>query len=533
MTILEALVKLRDDLKTWVTNNLNVLNSKIEEKTIPIDVDLSSTSTNPVQNKTITEEFSSLKQEIKNFESFSGDYNDLTNAPNISNDFSNNLIVADNNGNIVLKVDENGLNTTDVNVDGVSIKEKIPIWDSCVDQEDSFSGDYNDLTNKPNIEDNSSGDLIVVDNDDNIILQVNDTGLTTTDVKIGEISIKEKAEEWDNKSDFSGEYEDLVGAPGIVEDGGGNLVVTDEDDNIILQVDENGLTTTDVKIDEVSIKQKAEEWDKKSDFSGDYNDLTNKPEQFSGDYNDLTNKPELFSGDYNDLENIPTIEITNDYNDLINAPPIDNVEEDALYVIDIEGNVGFKVDSTGTHTTSLILNGVDINSMLNNVTFSQTLTSGTQIGVITIGNNEYIIYAPTNAETATTLATARTFRTNLASTSTASFNGSKNVTPGVTGVLGVANGGTGNSSVDTAPTESSTKMVTSGGVYTALTGKANSSHNQSASTITSGTLAIARGGTGVTSHTDTNYTSARYRASTLNNSQTTPTTNGVIAWEYE
>ena len=48
-----------------------------------------------------------------------------------------------------------------------------------------------------------------------------------------------------------------------------------------------------------------------------------------------------------------------------------------------------------------------------------------------------------NATTATTLATARTFRTNLASTSTASFNGSANVTPGVTGTLATGNGGTG------------------------------------------------------------------------------------------
>ncbi len=44
---------------------------------------------------------------------------------------------------------------------------------------------------------------------------------------------------------------------------------------------------------------------------------------------------------------------------------------------------------------------------------------------------------------AATLTTARTFQTNLASTSTASFNGSANVTPGVTGTLPVANGGTG------------------------------------------------------------------------------------------
>jgi hypothetical protein len=44
---------------------------------------------------------------------------------------------------------------------------------------------------------------------------------------------------------------------------------------------------------------------------------------------------------------------------------------------------------------------------------------------------------------AATLTTSRTFQTNLASTSTASFNGSANVTPGVTGTLGVGNGGTG------------------------------------------------------------------------------------------
>ena len=47
------------------------------------------------------------------------------------------------------------------------------------------------------------------------------------------------------------------------------------------------------------------------------------------------------------------------------------------------------------------------------------------------------------ATSATKLATARTIRTNLGSTSTVSFDGSANVTPGVTGTLPVANGGTG------------------------------------------------------------------------------------------
>ena len=42
-------------------------------------------------------------------------------------------------------------------------------------------------------------------------------------------------------------------------------------------------------------------------FNGDYNNLINKPILFSGNYNDLTNKPTLFSGDYDDLTNKPTI----------------------------------------------------------------------------------------------------------------------------------------------------------------------------------------------------------------------------------
>lgn len=47
------------------------------------------------------------------------------------------------------------------------------------------------------------------------------------------------------------------------------------------------------------------------------------------------------------------------------------------------------------------------------------------------------------ADAAVKLQTARTIRTNLASTSAASFDGRANVTPGVTGTLPIANGGTG------------------------------------------------------------------------------------------
>lgn len=75
------------------------------------------------------------------------------------------------------------------------------------------------------------------------------------------------------------------------------------------------------------------------------------------------------------------------------------------------------------------------------------------------------------------------------------------------GTLPVARGGTGNTSVDTTPTSGSTKMVTSGGVYTALAGKADSSHTQAASTITAGTFSA----TGVKAKSGTDYSTARVR----------------------
>ena len=62
------------------------------------------------------------------------------------------------------------------------------------------------------------------------------------------------------------------------------------------------------------------------------------------------------------------------------------------------------------------------------------------------GYEEYAAATATNAlhaDEADVLSTARTIRTNLASTAAASFDGSADVTPGVTGTLPLANGGTG------------------------------------------------------------------------------------------
>ena len=57
--------------------------------------------------------------------------------------------------------------------------------------------------------------------------------------------------------------------------------------------------------------------------SGSYSDLLGKPVLFSGSYTDLTGKPALFSGSYADLTSKPTfatIATSGSYNDLLNKP---------------------------------------------------------------------------------------------------------------------------------------------------------------------------------------------------------------------
>ena len=66
------------------------------------------------------------------------------------------------------------------------------------------------------------------------------------------------------------------------------------------------------------------------------------------------------------------------------------------------------------------------------------------------------------AAKATILATARTIQTNLGSTSSASFNGSANITPGVTGTLPVARGGTGQTSNSPAVTTTAYRAIYAG-----------------------------------------------------------------------
>lgn len=110
------------------------------------------------------------------------------------------------------------------------------------------------------------------------------------------------------------------------------------------------------------------------------------------------------------------------------------------------------------------------------------------------GNNDDFLRGDGKWGLPAKLATARTIRTNLASTSTASFDGSANISPGVTGILPVANGGTGNDDGTVA------KLTTARTFICNLESTTAGSFNGSANVTlgVSGELPIARGGTGRT-----------------------------------
>jgi hypothetical protein len=70
-------------------------------------------------------------------------------------------------------------------------------------------------------------------------------------------------------------------------------------------------------------------------FSGIYKDLINKPNfssvAFSGNYNDLLNRPTLFSGDYNKLSNIPIKFKTDWKSNIVNKPNFHTVSYTGLF----------------------------------------------------------------------------------------------------------------------------------------------------------------------------------------------------------
>lgn len=167
------------------------------------------------------------------------------------------------------------------------------------------------------------------------------------------------------------------------------------------------------------------------------------------------------------------------------------------------------VDGTKTVQISDVASGTDLTALTSRVTTEENKVNSIEQGgtAATTASQARINLsaAASGANTditsitgsAAKLTTARTVQTNLASTAPASFNGSANITPGVSGILPIANGGTGNA---TGLAASATQLATARTFQTNLASTSAASFNGTASVTpgVTGTLAIGNGGTGAT-----------------------------------
>ena len=101
---------------------------------------------------------------------------------------------------------------------------------------------------------------------------------------------------------------------------------------------------------------------------------------------------------------------------------------------------GFNGSANNTNTTTVTkINGTSLAGLATGILKNTTTTGVPSIAVAA----DFPTLNQNTTGSAATLTTGRTVQTNLASTSSATFDGSANITPGVTGTLPVGNGGTG------------------------------------------------------------------------------------------
>ena len=235
---------------------------------------------------------------------FSGSYNDLTDkpsipAPQVNSDWNSNSGVSQ-----ILNKPTLATVATSGDYDDLTNKPTIPDPQVQADWTESDSTKASYIKNKPSLpsaqiqsdwNQTNTGEVDYIKNKPtNVSAFNNDAGYST----------------------FSGDYDDLTDKPSIptktsdlTNDSG---FLTTETDPIFTASPAHGISAADITA-----------WNGKSDFSGSYNDLTDKPTipaaQIQSDWNQsdntaldyIKNKPNLApvatSGDYDDLTNKPTI----------------------------------------------------------------------------------------------------------------------------------------------------------------------------------------------------------------------------------
>ena len=217
----------------------------------------------------------------------SGDYDDLTNKPTIPTIDADTVIDAN-----YVATDENFTTADHSKLDGI---------------EAGATGDQTGAEIKTAYE--SESDTNAFTDADHTKLDGIETGaqvntVTSVNGSTGAVTVQ----------GFSGDYDDLTNKPTIPTIDADTVI-----DASYVRTDENFTTADHSKLDGIAAGAEVNAVTSVNGstgavtvqgFSGDYDDLTNKPTLFSESYNDLTDKPTIptaFSGDYDDLTNKPTL----------------------------------------------------------------------------------------------------------------------------------------------------------------------------------------------------------------------------------
>ena len=249
---------------------------------------------------------------------FSGDYNDLENAP-IINDTAGSAVFADDQGNQIAKIDAEGVTSVE------------------------FIAGTHKLTNK------AEKDALLAD--------------FTEDSEHQTVTSAEKTY-WSNKSEFSGKFGDLTDSP-IVDDNSGELIYTDGT-NTIVKIDASGITTTNVAIKEGDVATLIGEKADQTSLDATNNAITATNATVSTHTTEIRNLKTEVANDKTALETFKTetagnftavnkrISDTNDVVDVlenkvsINEEKLEGVQaSDGEFTITDGTNIGMKLDSEG------------------------------------------------------------------------------------------------------------------------------------------------------------------------------------------
>jgi hypothetical protein len=142
-------------------------------------------------------------------------------------------------------------------------------------------------------------------------------------------------------SNFSGEYSDIKNAPDIEDDASGNLTVIDSNGNIIFDVDDQGINTTNVCIngENAATKTYVDEAISNIDMSNADIDLSNYYDKASAETMVETKIETLKKALSESLES-------------------DSIE---FLLIDNTGNIIARIDNEGLQTTMIKTNGIILN----------------------------------------------------------------------------------------------------------------------------------------------------------------------------